>query len=279
LPVAGDQHRKHRVGKGEKRVTGIQFRRLSPFGAEVDLELSQPLDTATRDDLRTLFHREKLLVFRDQNLSQAEQMRTVGYIGPVVAPETEIAEISLDDESGRDKFAFHADIWFRPKPYRQLSLYGIEIDGETTTNFINGVTAAAALPTQLRERLAAMEAIFVDPYPFDRRDIDLDSLGSRPHHRWPAVLDHPETGEPVLMVSELCTAQLADLPPDESEALLTELFVTLYAEPSIFRHQWKTGDLLLWDNVALQHGRGAQDGVARRQIRRVVGGERSVYDY
>jgi hypothetical protein len=40
-----------------------------------------------------------------------------------------------------------------------------------------------------------------------------------------------------------------------------------------------TGDLLLWDNVALQHSRDAQDGVAIRQIRRIVGGERSVYDY
>ena len=260
-------------------MTGIQFERLSPLGAEVDIDLSQPLDMAAQGELRALFNREKLLVFRDQHLSQADQMRVVGYIGPVVPPETEIGELSLDDDSGRDKFAFHADIWFRPKPYRQLSLYGIEIDGETTTNFVSGVAAAAALPAPLRERLTAMEAVFVDPYPFDRRDIDLDSLRSRPHHRWPAVLDHPETAEPVLMVSEFCTAKIVDLPPDESEALLADLFAALYAEPGILRHQWKTGDLLLWDNVALQHGRDAQDDVASRQIRRIVGGERSVYDY
>jgi taurine dioxygenase len=260
-------------------VTGIGFRRLDPLGAEVDLDLSGQLTEAAQDELRAVFHSEKLLVFRGQHLSQADQMRVVGYLGPVVAPRTEIAELSLDDVSGRDKFAFHADIWFRPKPYRQLSLYGIAIDGETTTNFVSGVAAAEALPAPLRERLRAMDAIFVDPYPFDRRDIDLATLGSRPHHRWPVLLEHPETAEPVLMVSELCTAQIADLPPDESEALLSELFATLYAEPGILRHQWRTGDLLLWDNVAIQHGRDAQDNVASRRIRRVVGGERSVYDY
>jgi len=256
----------------------LRCRSLSPFGAEVDIDLSRPLDESGQGELRALLRRHKLLVFRGQHLSAEDQIRAVGYAGPVLPPEREHLELSLDDESGRDKFAYHSDIWFTPEPYRRLSLYGIDIDGETTTHFVNGVHAAARLPAALRKRLATMTATFVSPTCLDRRDVEYAVALSRPQHRWPVLLDHPDTGEPLLSVSELCTARLDDLPPDESEALLTELFAHHYAEPGVYRHRWRTGDLLLWDNIALQHGRDDQKDVRRRRLRRIVGAEKSVYD-
>lgn len=255
----------------------LEHRSLSPFGAEVDVDLSQPLDEADQQALIALIRREKLLIFRDQNLSQADQMRVVGYVGPVLPPETEHFDLTLDDVFGRVKFAYHADIWFTPEPYRFLSLYAVDIDGGTSTRFVNGVHAAAALPAPLRGRLAGMQATFVSPFPFDRREVDYD-LSSRPQHRWPAVREHPVTGELLLSVSELCTARIDDLPRAESDALLNELFERLYAEPGVYRHEWRTGDLLLWDNIALQHGRDDQAGVRSRRLRRIVGAEKSVYD-
>jgi taurine dioxygenase len=123
-----------------------------------------------------------------------------------------------------------------------------------------------------------MTATFISPNYLDRRAVDYDVPPERPQHRWPAVRAHPETGEPLLCVSELCTARLDDLPPAESEALLTELFGRLYAEPGVYRHHWRSGDLLLWDNIALQHGRDDQAGVRTRRLRRIVGAEKSVYD-
>jgi taurine dioxygenase len=256
----------------------LRYRSLSPFGAEVDVDLSQPLDEAGQEELLALFRREKLLVFRDQHLSQVDQMRAVGYVGPVLSPEKEHLEMSLDDESGRSRFGYHADIWFTPEPYRHLSLYAIDIDGETTTHFINGVHAAADLPAPLRQRLAAMTATFISPNYLDRRAVDYDVPSERPQQRWPVVRAHPQTGEELLCVSELCTARLDDLPPAESEAMLGELFARLYAEPGIHRHRWRTGDLLLWDNIALQHGRDDQAEVRSRRLRRIVGAEKSVYD-
>jgi len=255
-----------------------RHRSLSPFGAEIDLDLARRLDEAGQQALRALLRREKLLVFRGQDLSVDDQIRVVGYVGPVLPPEREHLELSLDDESGRAKFAYHADIWFTPEPYRRLSLYAIDIDGATRTHFVNGVRAAAALPAPLRDRLATMSATFISPRCLDRRDVEYDVAPSRPHHSWPAVLDHPDTGEPLLSVSELCTARLDDLPPAESEALLTELFERYYAEPSVYRHSWRTGDLLLWDNIALQHGRDDQCDVRTRRLRRIVGAEKSVYE-
>ncbi len=256
----------------------LRHRSLSPFGAEVDIDLSRPLDEADQQALLALIRREKLLIFRDQNLSQADQMRAVGYVGPVLAPETEHLDLSLDDDFGRVKFAYHADIWFTPEPYPFLSLYAIDIDGETSTRFVNGIHAAAALPAPLRERLATMEATFVSPFPYDCRDVDYDIPPSRPQHRWPAVRAHPETGEQLLCVSELCTARLDDLPRAESEAMLTELFEGLYAEPGVYRHKWRTGDFVLWDNIALQHGRDDQADVRSRRLRRIVGAEKSIYE-
>lgn len=256
----------------------LRHRLLSPFGAEVDLDLARPLDEAGQQALLALFRREKLLVFRDQHLSQADQERAVGYVGPVLPPDREHIELSLDDVSGRVKFAYHSDIWFTPEPYRHLSLYAIDIDGETTTHFVSGIRAAATLPPALRERVEGMTATFISPHCLDRRDVAYHVQPDRPHHSWPALRDHPLTGEALLCVSELCTARLDDLPPDESEAMLVELFAHLYAEAGVYRHRWRTGDLLLWDNIALQHGRDDQAGVRARRLRRIVGAEKSVYD-
>lgn len=255
-----------------------RHRSLSPFGAEVDIDLSQPLGEAGARALQALLRREKLLIFRDQNLSEADQIRVVGDVGPVLPPEEEHLELSLDDEAGQVKFGYHSDIWFTAETYRQLSLYAIDIDSETATYFVSGVRAAADLPASLCERLRTMEAIFISPNRLDRRDVEYDIPPSRPQHRSPAALDHPNTGELPLCVSELGAARLDDLPPTESEALLTERFERLYAGPDVYRHNWRTGDLLLWDNAALQHGRDDQSDVRARRLRRIVGAEESVYE-
>jgi len=65
---------------------------------------------------------------------------------------------------------------------------------------------------------------------------------------------------------------LMGLPKEENEALLEELFAHLYAPENILEHQWRTGDLVIWDNMAAQHARGtvSLDGPPRT-LRKVFG--------
>jgi taurine dioxygenase len=64
----------------------ICHRPFEPFGAEVDLDLSAPLDADTAAALRDLFFRHSLLVFRGQSLSMDDQKRAVSNVGPVLEP-------------------------------------------------------------------------------------------------------------------------------------------------------------------------------------------------
>jgi taurine dioxygenase len=52
------------------------------------------------------------------------------------------------------------------------------------------------------------------------------------------------------------TARIEGLSDDESEALLEELFAHLYRPEAVFEHDWRQGDLVVWDNLAAQHARG-----------------------
>jgi len=51
------------------------------------------------------------------------------------------------------------------------------------------------------------------------------------------------------------TKQVVDVPGDESEPFLEELFAVLYATDTQIHHSWQSGDLVAWDNLAVQHGR------------------------
>ena len=83
---------------------------------------------------------------------------------------------------------------------------------------------------------------------------------------------HPRTGRSLLYVSQQCTIDIEGLPDDENEALLEELFDHLYAEGLVLEHHWREGDLVIWDNVAVQHGRGTVDLEGpERTLRKVFG--------
>jgi taurine dioxygenase len=64
------------------------------------------------------------------------------------------------------------------------------------------------------------------------------------------------------------TAQFTTLPLGESDALLEELFAVLYDPAHIYDHHWRAGDLVIWDNLAVQHARAAF-GTAPRTLQRV----------
>jgi taurine dioxygenase len=86
----------------------------------------------------------------------------------------------------------------------------------------------------------------------------------------PLVGRHPRTGRSVLNANEMHTDRVVGLDPDESEALLAEVYAFLYADANVYRHEWQVGDLVLWDNIAVHHGRPAFPTSEERTLQRVV---------
>jgi taurine dioxygenase len=96
---------------------------------------------------------------------------------------------------------------------------------------------------------------------------------SYPHACRPVLWPHRETGEEILAVWEQQTDAILPLAPDESTALLEALFEHLYQPAHRYQHEWHTGDLVLWDNHAVQHARPEVGTEEPRTLRRVCIGD------
>jgi taurine dioxygenase len=76
----------------------------------------------------------------------------------------------------------------------------------------------------------------------------------------------------------MMTVEILGLGRVESDALLDALFDELYAPANVHEHRWRRGDLVIWDNLALQHARSRLDADEPRILRRVVFGERAPWE-
>ena len=74
-----------------------------------------------------------------------------------------------------------------------------------------------------------------------------------PPEAHPVVRRHPETGQPALFVSEHFTTRILDVPADESEALLAELYAHSTQPQFVYRHHWQPYDMVFWDNRSVMH--------------------------
>jgi alpha-ketoglutarate-dependent taurine dioxygenase len=254
-------------------------RELSPFGVELSARLDRPIDAAGASALSDHFDRHHLLLFRDQGLSQDDQVRVLSIFGPVREDELQglAGHVSSAREQGilgRTPILFHSDMASVPHPLTAIGLYAVDVDGETATLYADGVAAAASLPTHLRARVTGCHAAHYWPRKISEPMLP---VAGEPDRGWPGsvhpvLMDHPRTGVPVLYVSEVHTHHIVDMPPDESRAVLRDLIRHLCRPSNVYTHTWRNGDLVIWDNVALMHARRRVAGPLRRTLRRVVCG-------
>jgi taurine dioxygenase len=250
-----------------------------PIGAEVrDFDAARPPGDGERAGLRRAFDERHLLLFRAPGLGDPEHVRLAGLFGPVYDEYGDgrgwhfVSNVRREAIIGHGPLLFHSDLAFTPEPTLGLSLYALDVPpGGAPTRFANAVRALERLPGELRARLDGLHARHL----FDLttqaggvryREATLPAREPRAVH--PLVLRHPRSGRPILYASEMQTDGIVELAPDESEALIAQLFAALYAPDNLYEHRWRSGDLLVWDNLALQHGRSAPD--LPRTLRRVT---------
>jgi taurine dioxygenase len=246
------------------------------------IDLRDPLDAGALAELRTELARSYLLHFPDQDLSDEQHERVVGRFGTVaVEAGGRIGFVSNhrpDGSLGSRAATFHIDFGFTDQPYEYLSLYGVEVPkGGSETWFANAVAAARDLPPALRARVASLRARAAVDVTSEVQEegvrIDLGRLDETyPHAVRPVLWPHHATGEPILAVWQQQTDALWPLPEDESTQILHELFAHLYRPKHVMVHRWQPGDLVVWDNHALQHARPDVGVEEPRTLRRVCVG-------
>lgn len=259
--------------------TSLSYTSLSPFGIELDVDLRRPLGEAEAGELRRLLYQHSLIVCRGQRLSEAEQARVLGYIGPVLHANGEYRTISSDGNLGAQRLGYHSDLSFTEQPFKVISLHAVDVvPGQTCTRFASGVRALARMPPSLRARVEGRTALAVISATQSERKVPFDPPALLPQVERPAILPHPVTGEPILYVSELQTARIGGLAEAQSEALIAALFAHLYADDNVYEHRWHNGDLVIWDNLALQHARPDLSGCVPRLLQRIVVAEKTFFE-
>jgi len=254
-------------------------RPLEPFGVEIDVKLQWPLPAGFEERMVELFDRHKLVLFRNQALTEQDQVRLLENFGRVLGSHGEYREISSDGALGSGPLTWHSDLAFTPEPYKIISLHAVEVnDGESWTAFANGVEVVPRLDPDLAARIAGREALTQIAPIQSERVVGYDTLGGMPHQIRPLLIPNPRTGEPLLYINAMQTGRIMDMEQPESDATLAALFDALYAPENVFTHHWNNGDLVIWDNIALQHARCDLTGMTPRRLQRVVIADKSFFD-
>jgi taurine dioxygenase len=274
----------------------MQTRALAgEFGLEisgVDIATGGP---ALHAEIVDLFNRHGVLVIRDQRLSPEAQLlftqafgepetnQRLEYTVPGL-PEVYVLSNKLrngskigDVDAGQ---GWHTDASYLERPAMCTLLHALEVPPEGSDTLLADLCAAwGSLPPERQgaldglqvrhswRALMALKGIALDP--------DDDSI---PDVRHPMVRRHPSDGRKALWISTGTTAGIEGMDTGEALALLAELADYVTQDRFVFRHKWRIGDVLIWDNRCTLHT-GTRFDVERydRLVHRTwVRGERPV---
>ena len=174
---------------------------------------------------------------------------------------------------GSGEAVWHTDMSYLADPPKASALYALEVPetgGDTMFCTMHG--AWEALPRLLQARIANLQVKHDGTYNsggYVRAGVTpTDDPRTAPGTLHPLVRAHPETGRSGLYLGRRRNAYIDGLPLEESDALLDQVWTYATDDRLTWRHRWRVGDLVLWDNRCTMHRRDAFDAGARRIMHR-----------
>jgi taurine dioxygenase len=265
-----------------------------PFIAAVEgINLAAPLDDATFKAILDAWVTYPVLMFPDQDLdSDAQQVfaerfgRLVGRTRPKGERGKEaqdnpymmlVSNVRDDDGTalgaGDYPLPFHTDGCFNPVPSLATFLYGIEVPGQGgETLFVDMNEVYDALTPATQERLLGLRGVNYHTFSYER--YDPESAGGRPitevvtNAVHPMVISHPLSNKPIVYANRHNTYDIAGMERAAAQPILDEIFTAIEQPARLYTHKWRVGELVMWDNRAVQHARAACLPEERRMLRR-----------
>jgi taurine dioxygenase len=247
---------------------------LSPHtGAEVTgVDLAQPIDDGLRERLNRAFVEHSVLVFRDQHLAPQQLLGAVRLFGEVFPQHN--TRFALPDcpaihyISNQDFFpdgkryipgeGYHTDHSNATRPPKATVLHAVKLpDRGGDTQFVNMQRAYEDLPAATRERIDGLRAMHVYQSRHSERklmglsDEARQSVPDRVLH--PLVRTHPESGRKAIYLNPIRIEGIEGLEEGTALSLLDDLLAHATQPQYEYRHRWRQGDMVMWDNRCLLH--------------------------
>jgi len=273
---------------------GVEVRSLTPvLGVELGGVDLAALDDDQAAAVRAAFERHGAIVLRDQHLTPDDLVafsRRFGELDEAPLMETgrtavpgypEIYVVSnvlgADGKPigslGAGEAVWHTDMSYLAAPPGASLLYALEVPPAGGDTWLCSTAAALdALPADLRKALDGRMIKHDGTYNSGgyvragvRVDDNPETCEGQPH---PAICRHPAGGPDVLYLGRRRNAYVMGLPLADSEALLDRVWAYACRAENTYKHRWRVGDVLMWDNRVTMHRRDPFDAASRRVMHR-----------
>jgi len=262
------------------------------LGANVEGVDLRALDGEMFGAIHRMWLDHQVLLFRDQSLTDADLVsfsRRFGDLDEAPVQETgrrfveghpEIYVVSnvvheglAIGSLGSGEAVWHTDMSYLPDPPKASVLYALEVPPSGgDTSFCSMYAAWDELPGRLRRRVGGLRVKHDGTYNsggYMREGVTpTGDPRTSPGTFHPLVAVHPETGRRGLYLGRRRNAYIEGLSLEDSSALLDEIWAQATREPLTWRHRWRAGDLVLWDNRCTMHRREDFDPATRRVMHR-----------
>lgn len=261
--------------------------------AVTGLDLNRLPDRTTRAALLALLHDNLVLCIRGQTLAPPAFRDAMAQFGtPMLrkqlARTAECAEVNIISSEDRDELGdgrkivnganWHTDDSFMREPCSLTMLYGVVVPSRGgDTQFTNMYRAYADLSAETKARIDPLRVIH--KYSSSRQLTHVstrpaEEMAAMPEATHPLVRTHPETGRKSLYLNPNRMERIDGLERPESDRLLDELIAHSTEARYQYRHTWRQGDIVIWDNRCTMHKANADypEGERRLMHRVIVAG-------
>jgi len=251
------------------------------FGVEIEgCDLSAPLSDAQFAEIRSLYDKHSVVAIRGQHLTPLEQVAFLRRFGtPKISQRKEfhlegtpeIGKVGNTKNPDGTPAAFLdrvGDLWHTDTSSDShidavTMLYCVKTPAEGgDTLFCSMHAAYDTLPAALRERIEGLTVV----HSFNKHNDALlaknkgsaKPLSAGDRAKWPdrvheVVQSHPVTGRRHYFVSPTLVTTFRGLDENQSACLAVELIDHATQAGRVYRHKWRVGDLVFWDNRASMH--------------------------
>jgi len=279
-----------KVGNTEQTAMAIKIRPLcDALGAEViGVDLTNPLSGKDANAVKEAFFDHHLLCFRSEPLDAVDFARMARYFGePQIQllrnlRHDEVEEVSVlestynstddkpDDLTRVRLSGWHTDDSYLEVPAKATMLQSIAIPMEGgQTKFCNTRKAYEDLPNEKKAQINGLKAVHgydtkrAPGRPKKRTQEEIDETPEVVH---PLVRTHEDTGNKSLYFNANRTDRIIEWGRDESDAMLDEVYAQITKPDYQYHHEWRVGDLLLWDNRCLVHSVNVDYPVGQKRL-------------